>query len=199
MAWQTTIMPFGKHKGKTIGEIAKKEPGYIVWMYQNITDGTCKRAAGAAIKELTSNNVHSRERPDIPESMKIKLIRDTDLLPNGMLAIKVSGRDTTASFEELNDYCRAWDVDNEWWCVPVTLLGDILDRFPDARLYGELKGIVDWTEPISFERQLNVTPLSHTPLPKPLQKEKIRKMECKWEHLKDLKPVQIGYTHDAED
>ncbi len=35
---KNTIMPFGKHKGLKIETILRDEPGYIVWMDENIDD-----------------------------------------------------------------------------------------------------------------------------------------------------------------
>jgi hypothetical protein len=31
-------MPFGKHQGLSLGEIAKTDPGYLVWLTENLRD-----------------------------------------------------------------------------------------------------------------------------------------------------------------
>lgn len=34
---ESTVMPFGKHKGLTFGEILDEDPSYLVWMEAEIT------------------------------------------------------------------------------------------------------------------------------------------------------------------
>lgn len=39
-----TALRFGKHKGLTPNEIAENDPGYIVWMYENLDNAPCSEA-----------------------------------------------------------------------------------------------------------------------------------------------------------
>lgn len=157
------VVSFGKHKGKTFLELTQTDPGYLKWMYEKFDDGLFKKAAGEAIKYLIST-VEGCETSEEPSFIKIKLLCSNTKFPGGMLAIKVSG-DFCDPFEELHECCRKWDVENEYWVVPALLLGDILERFPEAKLSRELQRAVEWTAPVKFERKLNITPMGETPLP----------------------------------
>jgi hypothetical protein len=70
----------------------------------------------------------------------------------------------------------------------------MLLRFPDARLYGELKEIVEWTPPEPLERGYIVSDMNKTPLPEQVKKEK-KKSELNWDHLKDVKVQEPGTYH----
>jgi uncharacterized protein (DUF3820 family) len=51
--WEKTVMPFGKHKGKTIGQIARTEPDYLVWCMKNLdVDGTLMDAIKSACQAV---------------------------------------------------------------------------------------------------------------------------------------------------
>lgn len=39
-----TSLTFGKHKGKTPDEISEEDPGYIIWMAENIKEQHCSDA-----------------------------------------------------------------------------------------------------------------------------------------------------------
>ena len=208
MAWETFVMPFGKHRGTKMGDIADVDPGYIVWMSENLSDGNVKKIALEAIKALTGGMVAQRSSKGAIEYVKIKLLREVPAIwlpilkesvtyPFGILAIQVSGLESTRKFDELSEYCRLWDVEGEFWRVPLPLLGDMLLRFPDARLYGELKEIVEWTPPEPLERGYIIPEMNKTPLPDQVKKEK-KKSELNWEHLKDIKMEEPGNYHYEE-
>ncbi len=33
------VMPFGKHRGRTLGQIARRDPGYLRWLANKYRDG----------------------------------------------------------------------------------------------------------------------------------------------------------------
>lgn len=42
-------MPFGKHQGKTLGELAKADPAYLVWMSKTMNDEFLREAAEVVV------------------------------------------------------------------------------------------------------------------------------------------------------
>jgi hypothetical protein len=163
--WKNTTLNFGKYKDKTYFEVVKKDPRYIMWMYEK---GINKPLTSQAISYLERKTISGSES----EAMVIALIRSTKKYPCGVLGIKISGSDTNEAFDELHFTCREYLPEQQVWIVPVPILGDILERFPYAMLVGELIDMVSWTPPIKMEKQLNVSKLNNTVLPTPATKKK---------------------------
>jgi hypothetical protein len=47
---------FGKWKGYTPNEVAEEEPGYVVWMYENVTPIPCSKWLAEACMQDDSDN-----------------------------------------------------------------------------------------------------------------------------------------------
>jgi hypothetical protein len=43
---------FGKYRGESPNKIANEDPGYIVWMYENVQDKHCSKNLYLACKEF---------------------------------------------------------------------------------------------------------------------------------------------------
>jgi ribosomal protein L37AE/L43A len=41
--WQAFVVPFGKHKGEVLGDLAKSRPDYVRWMAENCSQPIVKR------------------------------------------------------------------------------------------------------------------------------------------------------------
>lgn len=46
-----TALTFGKHRGRTPNEIAKDDPGYIVWLQANVLPSPCSRGLAVECEE----------------------------------------------------------------------------------------------------------------------------------------------------
>ena len=47
------IMPFGKHRGRTLGDIARTRLSYLRWMAENLEDEDLRDAAEAVLEHFT--------------------------------------------------------------------------------------------------------------------------------------------------
>jgi hypothetical protein len=142
-------MPFGKYKGQTVEEVLHTNPGYLEWICDNFTEGKIKKAAIEALASLKPSVV--KKQTDVPSRMRISLVRDNSKFYNGILFVELTP-DLLADFEELHEACRMLDPATGQWFVPVVILGDILERFPQAEVTGELKFDVAWTAPLKLAR-----------------------------------------------
>lgn len=51
--WAKVSIPFGKHKGSTLGEIAEDDPEYLIWLGANVTlRGNLQQAVEAALEAV---------------------------------------------------------------------------------------------------------------------------------------------------
>jgi hypothetical protein len=142
-------MPFGKYKGQTVEEVLHTNPGYLEWICENFTEGKVKKAAMEALASLKPSI--QKKQTDVPSRMRISLIRDNSKFYNGILFVELT-QDLLADFEELHEACRTLDPVSGMWFVPVSLLGDIIERFPQSEIDGELQYSVAWTEPTKLAR-----------------------------------------------
>jgi hypothetical protein len=187
--WQTTVMPFGKHKGLTFEEVAKKDAKYIHWMYSTFDAGPLKNTAAEALNHIMGVRKVVSEKPE-DIFVKIKLLDETAKYPNGILAVRVGGAELQESFAELHPTCRVWDVARRFWLVPVPLLGDILERYPQAKVYGLLNYLLAWTAAIPFEKKLEITDRGSTKLPA-IPEHIAKRMAEKEAKKKLVKPPQV--------
>ena len=61
-----TPLTFGKHKGRTPEEITDLDPGYIVWMYENISPKKCTRGLYLACEEEDPRD-YPRDYDEFPD------------------------------------------------------------------------------------------------------------------------------------
>ena len=52
MSLDTTVLTFGKHKGKTPEQVSDIDPAYIVWLYDTLTPRRCTKSLYLACVEL---------------------------------------------------------------------------------------------------------------------------------------------------
>jgi hypothetical protein len=56
----STIIPFGKHKGKTIQQVAKIEPNYLLWMDNELDNFTCSLQVRVLIDKIEKNSSYDK-------------------------------------------------------------------------------------------------------------------------------------------
>ncbi|WP_195603821.1 hypothetical protein [Clostridium tyrobutyricum] len=67
---------FGKHKGKTLGQIMSEAPDYIEWLAKNAKDASMRKACSMV---LSSKNSKSDDVPNEPQQEDIPPVDDSDL------------------------------------------------------------------------------------------------------------------------
>ncbi len=61
------MLPFGKHKGRTLREIMHEEPGYLCWFHDTIEDQRELKAAMEAMPDFPARLAAYRERRSVKQ------------------------------------------------------------------------------------------------------------------------------------
>jgi hypothetical protein len=70
------MLPFGKHKGRTLREIMKEEPTYLCWFYDTIENQQDIKRAMEALPDFPARLAAYRERRSVKEKSLEQRIED---------------------------------------------------------------------------------------------------------------------------
>ena len=62
-----TVMPFGKHKGKSLEIVLAEEPGYLCWFYDHVDGNEELKQAIAVLPEFPARLARYRERKGLKD------------------------------------------------------------------------------------------------------------------------------------
>ncbi len=61
------MLPFGKHKDRTLGDVMHEEPGYLCWFHDTVEDQRELKAAMEALPDFAGRLAAYRERRSVKE------------------------------------------------------------------------------------------------------------------------------------
>ena len=70
------MLPFGKHKGRTLRAVFDEEPGYLCWFYDSVEDQRELKAAMEALPEFRARLAAYRERRSVKRRTLEETIED---------------------------------------------------------------------------------------------------------------------------
>ena len=71
-----TVLPFGKHKGRTLQEVMREEPGYLCWFYDSVEDQQDIKRAMEALLGFPARLAAYRERRSVKQRTLEEAIED---------------------------------------------------------------------------------------------------------------------------
>jgi SWI/SNF-related matrix-associated actin-dependent regulator 1 of chromatin subfamily A len=128
--WNNYIMPVGKYKGKTLGEISLVDENYIEWVGKEFSDVELRRAAKYVSEKKA---IPDMEKPKVQDFIKVSLDGE-NLILNSSYGYKDLIKETL-SF-------RYWNKDKKQWETKLSLIDEVIKAFPNAEYTEELKGII---------------------------------------------------------
>lgn len=131
-SWDSFEMPFGKHKGQSIGEVWKRNPNYIRWIVENFDDGGIK---DIALKVLAGEPL-DKERVIIN-------------FKKGEIHIKapITHKGKCKSLTQ-----RTWNPKYLAWVAPKRVIGEVLGVFPEGE---DVKYTDDFKKEIEYFHKIS--------------------------------------------
>ena len=98
----STKLTFGKHKGMTLGEVAKEDKSYLSWLSENAKQDDLKQAAAMVLDPKRSKEIDDAAK-DVTDSMNPKLATDNKLKLIGIFSQQIAKKTNVGEREPANE------------------------------------------------------------------------------------------------
>ena len=95
---EPTVMPIGKHKGRSLQEVLREEPGYLCWFYDTVDGNEELKQAIAALPDFPARLAKYRERKQLKDKALEQRIEE---VVSRMFAVEPSPAEVDALCERL--------------------------------------------------------------------------------------------------
>jgi SWI/SNF-related matrix-associated actin-dependent regulator 1 of chromatin subfamily A len=127
-SWKAFIMPIGKHKGKSMAQLAEENLGYLQWIAEN-EDFNNKDVKAAAVAVVNNKEIGATPSQSSDLTLSIAGDRIHIRFPYNEELISKAQELSVRKFEK--------DETGKYWTVPLNNVEEVLEKFPNAKMSSE--------------------------------------------------------------